>query len=193
MSEGSSAKEISLGYGFGEVALKVNGATVEVHADGSIAAHTAGDVDAWTNGSVRVHAPANDTAKIKTTPEIGDEMEDGTIYAGISPYTGNPMYATPANAPLTYTFNQAQEYAEKLDAHGHKDWRAPSKGELNVLWENRNKGKLAGTFNETGSDPAGWYWSSSPYGNYFGWAQRFSDGYQNDVFRYGGSSLRLVR
>ena len=58
MSEGSSAKEISLGEGFGEVALKVNGATVEVHADGSVAAHTAGDVDAWTNASVRVHAAA---------------------------------------------------------------------------------------------------------------------------------------
>ena len=43
MAEGSSkAREIDLGDGFGDVALKVNGATVEVHADGSIAAHTAG-------------------------------------------------------------------------------------------------------------------------------------------------------
>ena len=38
-----NAKEISFGDGFGEIALKGNGATVEVHADGSIAAHTAGD------------------------------------------------------------------------------------------------------------------------------------------------------
>ncbi len=187
MSEGSSAKEISLGYGFGEVALKVNGATVEVHADGSIAAHTAGDVDAWTNGSVRVHAPANDTAKIKTTPEIGDEMADGTILAGY--YEGKPLYARPKDESGTYTFNTAAKQAKDVGGGFH----VPSKGELNVLWENRDKGKLAGTFNETGSYPAGWYWSSSPYYLISGWAQRFSDGLQDSNFRHDVSSLRLVR
>ena len=53
-----NVKEISFGDGFGEVAVKVNGATVEFHADGSVAAHTPGDVDAYTNSSVRVHPAA---------------------------------------------------------------------------------------------------------------------------------------
>ena len=128
----------------------------------------------------------------KTTPEIGDKMPDGTIYAGISPDTHKPMYATPADAPGTYTFNEAAKYASRLDAHGRHDFHVPSKGELNVLWENRNKGKLAGTFNVTGSNPAGWYWSSSP-GDVNGWAQRFSDGYQDYNFRHYDSSLRCVR
>src|ERR1039458_5284625 len=87
MAEGSKAREISLGEGFGEVALKVNGATVEVHADGSIDAHTTGDVDAYTNASVRVHTPANDTAALSAEPQIGD-LDDGGTYVGLSAANG---------------------------------------------------------------------------------------------------------
>ncbi|HUZ46756.1 MAG TPA: DUF1566 domain-containing protein [Terriglobia bacterium] len=126
-------------------------------------------------------------------PAIGDEMEDGTIYAGISPDTGKAMYATPRDASGVYDFNEAAKYASKLDAHGHKDWRLPTKNELNVLYQNRDKGKLKGTFNETGSYPAGWYWSSSQTYYNGAWAQRFSDGVQHSNGRYGGSSLRCVR
>jgi hypothetical protein len=32
-------------------------------------------------------------------PKIGDEMEDGTIYAGISPKTHQQIYVTPKDAP----------------------------------------------------------------------------------------------
>jgi hypothetical protein len=129
-----------------------------------------------------------------TVPEIGDAMEDGTIYAGLSPDTGKAIFATPADAPLTYDFYQATEYASKLDAHGHQDWRVPTKGELKLLFKNRNEGRLKGTFNETGADPAGWYWSSTPTGDDDGaWAQRFSDGSRNDSYRDLDSSLRLVR
>ena len=49
-------------------------------------------------------------------PKIGDKMPDGTVLAGISPDTNKPMYATPADASSTMTFNQAREYAAKLDA-----------------------------------------------------------------------------
>jgi hypothetical protein len=134
----------------------------------------------------------------KTTPKIGDRMPDGTVYAGISPDTGKPMYTTPADAPLTYTFNQAKQYAETLDARGHKDWRVPTEGELNVLWENRDKCKLKGTFNETGLYPAGWHWSSST--DHFLWmnllyafCQRFSDGFQYIAAKYAEIPLRCVR
>jgi hypothetical protein len=121
--------------------------------------------------------------------EIGDEMEDGTIYAGISPDTHKPMYATPMDAGLTFTFNEAQEVASMVHANGHNDWRVPSKGELNVLWENRNKGKLKGTFNKTDQ-----YWSSSLYDDGYGlWDQRFSDGNQYFSYEYCELSLRCVR
>ena len=196
-SSDGNAKEISLGDSFGDVAVKANGVRVEIHTDGSILAYTHGDVNAYTSASVRVHTPANDTAvKPETAPEIGDEMEDGTIYAGISPDTKKPMYATPKDAPGTYTFNKAADYASTVDAHGHHDFHAPSKNELNVLYENRNKGKLKGTFNETGSVFAGWYWSSSQDVNNLAWVQRFSDGLQliyGKYFEVGVSSLRCVR
>ena len=50
-----------------------------------------------------------------------------------------------------------------------------------------------GRFDTTGSDPAGWYWSSSRNGNFHAWAQRFSDGYQYYYGRGNASSLRCVR
>ncbi|HYW44393.1 MAG TPA: hypothetical protein VE959_16140 [Bryobacteraceae bacterium] len=33
-------------------------------------------------------------------PVLGEKMPDGTVFAGISPETNQPMYATPADAPL---------------------------------------------------------------------------------------------
>src|SRR5580704_12929695 len=93
-----------------------------------------------------------------TEPKLGEKMPDGTIYAGISPDTNKPMYATPADVPPTMTFNQATEYAAHLDAHGHKDWRMPTKAELNVLFNNR---AAIGGFDLSGNDPAGLCWSSS--------------------------------
>ena len=141
----------------------------------------------------QAHELSDDTTKTapEIGPKIGDVMEDGTILAGY--YEGKPLYAAPRDAPGTYAFNQAARYAANLDVHGHRDFHVPSKDELNVLWENRNKGKLAGTFNETGSAPAGWYWSSTL--DYFGiaWAQRFSDGTQDNDDRNFYSSLRCVR
>ena len=99
------AKEISLGEDFGDVAVKVNGVRVEVHTDGSVLA--------YTNGNVKVCPVANDDGKAGATaePKIGDKMPDDTVYAGISPDTNKPMYATPADASLTMKFNQAKEYA----------------------------------------------------------------------------------
>ena len=131
--------------------------------------------------------------QMKIGPKVGEVMPDGTIYAGISPESHKPMYTTPCDAPGTYTFNEAAKYASRLDAHHHHDFHAPTRGELNVLWENRNKGKLKGTFNETGSDPAGWYWSSSQNDHSIAWAQRFSDGTQLYYTKYSDSSLRCVR
>jgi hypothetical protein len=130
-----------------------------------------------------------------TEPNIGDEMEDGTIYAGISPDTHKPMFTTPWDEPVPVPFKEAATQAGALsmtNAFGHHDWHVPSKNELNVLWENRDKGKLKGTFNESGS-----YWSSSPYidGNidFLAWAQRFGDGYQQYSHRNHDLSLRCVR
>src|SRR5947209_1751727 len=187
MAEGSGkAREIFLGDDF-DVVVKVNGIRIDVHTDGS--------VDAYTQGAVKVHSPANDTGDkaiaMPAEPKIGDKQIDGSIYAGISPDTGKPMYTTRADAPLTYSFNQAQKCATTLHAYGNLDWRVPTKGELNVLFQNR---AAIGGVDESGSDPDGWYWSSSHFGNTdFVWDQRFSDGFQNYGSKGIVSSLRCVR
>lgn len=126
---------------------------------------------AMAEGCNRRHPPA--------PPEIGDKMADGSIYAGDSPDTGKPMYVTARDTPLSVEFYSAATYARGLDAHGHKDWRLPTRAELNVLFQNREKGALKGTFNLTGSYPAGWYWSGTPYDNNSMYCQMFSDGIQN--------------
>ena len=186
----SLKKTISFGKEFGDVAVSVNGTTVEVHADGS--------VDAYTDSAVKVHPAANDgkparpddtTARI-SRPVPGDRMPDGTIYAGDSPDTGKPMYTTPVDAPLAMTFNEASKYAKSLDAQGHQDWRLPTKAELNVLFNNR---AAIGGFNVSGSDPAGWYWSGTQVSKWNAWDQRFSDGFQDYGFKDDHSSVRCVR
>jgi Protein of unknown function (DUF1566) len=123
-------------------------------------------------------------------PPIGTKMPDGTIYSGISPDAGKPFYAMPEDAPRPVNWEEATDFAKGLDAHGRKDWRLPSKGELSVLFNNR---AAIGGFNVTGSYPAGWYWSASEY---YGWdasCQRFSDGYQFNYGKGGRSSVRCVR
>jgi hypothetical protein len=123
----------------------------------------------------------------------GDRMKDGTIYSGLSPDRGQPMYTTPGDAPIM-KWKQAMDYGAELEAHGHTDWRVPTKAELNALWENRDKGALEGTFDVTGSPPAGWYWSSTEVNDDDARGQRFSDGRQasGDKKNYD-SSLRCVR
>jgi hypothetical protein len=124
---------------------------------------------------------------------VGDKMPDGTLYAGVSPDTNKPIYAMPADASLTMTFNGAKEYALGLNtrkALGHDDWRMPTKNELNVLFNNR---AAIGGFNVSGSDPAALYWSATPYFPWLAWCQRFSDGQQYNYGKDNHLSVRCVR
>jgi hypothetical protein len=126
---------------------------------------------------------------------LGAKMPDGTVYAGISPDTHQPMYVTPADAPLTntfntYTFNEANKYAKQLNARGHQDWRVPTKNELKVLFNNR---AAIGGFDIVGLSTAGWYRSSTQDYGSNAWDQRFSDEFQFNIGKTIHASLRVVR
>ena len=108
-------------------------------------------------------------------PKIGDKMPDGTIYGGISPDTNKPMYVAAEDTPRRLDFNKAAKYAKNVKAHGHKDWRVPTVQELLVLYQNREKGALKGTFNSIGSFPNAWYWSCTRDGAYDAWGKPFRD------------------
>lgn len=191
MSGAAYAREISLGDGFGDVALTVNGRRVEVHADGS--------VDVFGTTAVSAHPSAGDETPPRP-PGVGEKMADGTIYAGLSPDTGRRMYTTPCDATWHTTgrvamkWDEAMSFAAKFTGHGHNDWRVPTGPELNVLLYNRGDGELKHTFNETAAYPHGEYWSSSLHegnGNYV-WNQKF---YKEYTWVNSGSysSVRLVR
>ena len=100
-------------------------------------------------------------------PEDVTIMPDGTIFTGLSPDTGKPMYATPQDAGITMNFNQAAAYVDELNktkAYGHDDWRLPSKEELRHLFGMQHTGALSGTFTHQARRPfntANMYWSSS--------------------------------
>ena len=129
-------------------------------------------------------------------PAVGTEMPDGTIYAGISPDTNQLMYAAPADAPISMDFNAAAKYAKGLQVGDKKDFRVPSKAELDVLFRNREEGALKGAFNLTGAFPASYYWSSTTIvdgGDNCGCYQRFSDGVRHDHYLDRGMSVRCIR
>jgi hypothetical protein len=166
--------------------------TIVIRGGIKVAFNRGGGLTVYTNGDVKVNPAVNDDARPKVMADRrGDTMEDGTIFAGISPDTGRPMYTPPADAPLTLKWNAATKYAAALDAHSHRDWKLPSKAELNVLFENRAK---IGGFNGSGSFLAGYYWSSSEDSSTSAWNQSFSDGHQDfSLYKYNGLSVRCVR
>lgn len=127
--------------------------------------------------------------------KTGARMKDGTIFAGISPDTGLPMYTTPDDAPLAGlggagTYAQAQDVAKKLDAHGHRDWRVPSKAELSVLFNSRAK---IGNFIQGGAYPTGWYWSSTEKSETLVQVKQFNGGPEDLNLKDCQARLRCVR
>lgn len=146
-------------------------------------------VTASTDGKL---ATAKAEPQIGNAMEVGDKMEDGTIFAGVSPDTGHNMFVTPKDASGVLKWKAAMKCAARLDANGHKDWRLPTQGELGVLFENRAK---IGGFDETGSNPSGWYWSSAenPDNPDNAWMELFSVGNRGWGWKYGYASVRPVR
>jgi hypothetical protein len=177
------AQGISISADFNTVVL--NGATIERAADGHLVISAPGGT------VITKPAPANDSTAASATPQIGDKMQAGHpnagwIYAGLSKTTNQPLYVAPKDSGV-FQWKAAMDFAAKEGA------RVPSREELNQIYAAKDKGALKGTFNETGSNPAGWYWSSSQ--GYYGgaWAQRFSDGHQHYSHKLYASSLRCVR
>jgi hypothetical protein len=174
MSEGSSAKEISLGDSFGEVAVKANGIRIELHADGS--------VDAYTAGAVKVHPAANDIAS-KAALEIGaiesTGEHKGEIYGGIYPADNKPIWFSAA--PKVMDHYKAAAWAEgqggSLPTRKQGDYLTTLKGKGGAFTE---------IFNRGNSFPAGYVWLAQTYtySTNNAWCQRLSDGDQSNPYRH---------
>lgn len=69
----------------------------------------------------------------------------------------------------------------------------PSRRLLDAMYQSRSRGAFAGTFNQIGKYPDGWYWSGTQTASFHAWGQRFSDGFacnDSDTLR---SSVRCIR
>jgi regulator of replication initiation timing len=75
--------------------------------------------------------------------------------------------------------------AKKACADLGDGWRLPTKDELNILYENKDKiGGFAEGFT---------YWSSTESDNFYAWRQDFYNGYQLTSYKLGGNNVRAVR
>ncbi len=116
-------------------------------------------------------AAAEAAAEKEANPEIGDQMQDGSVYAGLTADGTQKIFAMPTDLDVIMIFNYAAKRVTELNAGkalDHDDWQIPDLKTLRVMQKNQNKGKLQGTFKPAESSVPGypdWYWSSteSPY------------------------------
>ena len=155
-----------------------------------------------------------EAAKREANPEVGYQMQDGTIYIGrFKSKNGveKKWFAAAEDAKdengrrLSLTFNEAATYATNSRAHGHDNWVVPTgwaglewdgvPDVLGAMFNSKGKGAFKGTFDETGSESAGWYWSSTlgTYTKTNPKIQRFSDGFEYYGNQTPKHSVRLVR
>ncbi len=124
-------------------------------------------------------------------PEIGQEMRDGSVYAGLTPDGKQRIFAMPEDIGVTKTFNDVAKAVDKLNTDqylGRDDWKIAGVEVLQVLQENQNEGKLRHTFKEVAEDDEdgeNFYWSSTKNPNDPNQLHiiRFSDGEHNIGFK----------
>ncbi|MBI3441946.1 MAG: DUF1566 domain-containing protein [Proteobacteria bacterium] len=122
-------------------------------------------------------------------PSVGDEMPDGTIFAGISPETNKPMYAMTTDEPAM-PWDKAMRIAQERGTCGHSDWHIATQKELCVLFNNRAD---IGGFNTSGDLFKGWYWASSETSESVAGVLRFSDGKPSIRTKDMSFPVRLIR
>src|SRR4051812_33561360 len=141
------------------------------------------------------------TSENKTIPQVGQLTQDG-VYIGrfkAEDGTVKDCFADVKDASdatgkkLLLNFNGAAKYAKDSKSLGHNDWTLPSGWQdgdgkpdiLGALFNSKSTGAFKGTFDETGSFPGSWYWTSSRDGDSGTYAkiQRLSDGIHDPGFK----------
>jgi hypothetical protein len=134
---------------------------------------------------------ADAAAKREEIPEVGQKMQDGSVYAGLTADGKQRIFAMPEDLDVVATFNDAARAVEKLNANkylGCEDWQIPSMKTLQVLQENQNEGSLKDTFKQVAEEDEygeNFYWSSTenPRDTNHLHIIRFMDGQDNWGFK----------
>lgn len=109
-----------------------------------------------------------------------DNWDNGSLVT--TGATGTAVGTGQSNTTAIIATQGAGTYAastcDNLVLNGYSDWFLPSQDELNLMYTNLAAQGL-GNFDVSGV----WYWSSSELSWNGAYAQRFSDGYQQDVWK----------
>jgi hypothetical protein len=131
--------------------------------------------------SVRVEkGSAINVSFVGNAPAIGDTYAGGIVF--YLDGKGGGLVAASTDQSKRSTWTKAKELCGKLVLNGFRDWRLPSKDELDLMYNNLKKQGL-------GSFESAWYWSSSEHGDwYHGWdmsVQDFAGGSQGNYIAKG--------
>lgn len=122
--------------------------------------------------------------------EIGDKVEDGSIFAGISPDTKTLLLVAAEDAPSLMSFDAAARHAKTFEAHGQKGWCLPTPEELSQIFRSKKGGSLMGAFNLSSL-----YWTNkaSPYSASYAYCADLSDGEEGYKKKDDKLPVRFVR
>jgi hypothetical protein len=184
--------------------FSINGVVINPAPDGAIVIAADPGVD------VQLRKPSSGPSE-ETAPEPGQMTQEG-IYIGSFADAGGAekhWYADEADVKdaqgnrAALTRAEAFAHAQASTALGYEDWIVPPGWNdaedrpdiLSALFNSKSRDAFAGSFEETGANPAGWYWSAGQVPEVEGFAriQRFSDGARANDAASSRFSLRLVR
>lgn len=126
-------------------------------------------------GGFTVHADGEIRIRPDVTLEIGEEMEDGSVFVGLTTDGEHQIFVMPEDISLRGSFNQAREAVRRLNADkkanlGHDDWQIGSAEIMQIVRKNVSQGVLKESFKKTffrdcyyqnRTIPAKAYWSLS--------------------------------
>jgi hypothetical protein len=108
----------------------------------------------------------------------------GTATGSGSSNTTGIVAAYGSNEPYAGTADYAALRCNNIIVNGHDDWYLPSKDELNLLFELRDK---------IGAFKPSWYWTSTEGSGIAAWGQNFLNGLQGLNGKMNESNVRPIR
>ena len=181
MTKDSSKPAARIVFPFGHGPVVIEGSNVVAEIDGDVITVTSGRVE--LTGTARLSGSmARPLVKVGQAKLYGTNK--GWIHCETD--TGEPFLVAPADSGVM-KWQRAIAYAARENA------ALPSHDELKAMYDSRDTGKFRDTFNTTGSQFDGWYWSASHRNKNFAQCRDFGEG---GDYGYGTGvemAVRLVR